>query len=89
MEGLSIADITALTTKRSKKGSTAKKGYAIVRSADGGLDKVPLDSVSSVGKFEGKAGTMRRSRKGTPRRLPNGTRFFAPNWETEVVSYRA
>lgn len=44
------------------------------------------------GKYEGKAGTMRRSRKGVARRMPNGRRYYTHpgmGGEVEVVAYLA
>lgn len=64
-----------------KRPQNFKKGYAILN--DG--SKVTLDSVK-VGGFEGKQGTVKRSRKGASRIQPNGTRQFIPG-SPEVVAY--
>jgi hypothetical protein len=44
---------------------------------------------SQYGSFQGRQGTKRRSRKGSVTTLPNGSRFYAPCWETDVVMYQA
>jgi hypothetical protein len=60
-------------------------GYALVK-RDGQLERVPLSEVD-IGAFQGKAGTIRRSRKGAMRRQANGRRFYAPYGKSEVVAY--
>jgi hypothetical protein len=40
-------------------------------------------------RFEGKAGTMRRSRKGATRRMPNGSRYVVGQYdEPQVLAYK-
>lgn len=41
----------------------------------------------TIGKFEGKVGTTRRSRKGRTYHAPNGSRKYIAPYEQEVVMY--
>lgn len=71
-----------------RKSRTGGKSYALL---DNG-DKVPLSSLSveTLGSFQGKAGTMRRSRKGRTYRQANGSRFYCPNYTgVRVLAYKA
>lgn len=61
-------------------------GKAYVRS-EGGLKEVSLNSVE-IGSFVGKAGSLRRSRKGRTYRLANGRRTYQAPWKDPVVSYK-
>jgi hypothetical protein len=44
---------------------------------------------SQFGKFEGKAGSVVRNRKGATRRMPNGRRYYVRPTDLEVVAYLA
>lgn len=77
-----------LEGKRKRKPSYAN-GFAFVRTATGELEKVAMTSEvrKSIGRYEGKQGTVKRSRKGRSSIKPNGTRFYNAVTELEVVSY--
>ncbi len=50
-----------------------------------GIGKPPT---AIVGRYEGRSGSMRRSRKGAPRRMPNGRRYYAQPYEVyELIMY--
>lgn len=87
---LSLEQIQAVRAgvKKNSTGSLAKS-FAWVRGEDGLFEKVPLSSVEAMdlGSFQGRAGSLRRSRKGAVRRLPNGRRKFVQTWKSSVVSY--
>jgi hypothetical protein len=52
-------------------------------------DYLPKLDHGGYGSYVGKAGSMRRSRKGTPRRLPNGRRKYEMlHEEWMVVAYK-
>lgn len=57
--------------------------------SDEGLTSVPMSSVkaSALGKFEGKQGTSKRSRKGVVRIQPNGWRKYNDT-DATVVAYQ-
>jgi hypothetical protein len=80
---LTAAQISELT-----RGKLTNKGNAWVRNADGKLEKQLVKS-SQFGKFEGKAGSKRRSRKGMVRTMPNGWVKYNDVTDIEVVSYLA
>lgn len=72
---------------KKKKAPNYKKGFALVRTEQG-LEKVPLSQVSySIGKFEGKQGTTKRSSKGRTSILPNGKRYYNGLLERDIVAY--
>jgi hypothetical protein len=48
--------------------------------------KLPLTHTSECGKFHGKAGTIKRSRKGSVTRLPNGKRWY-PHPDSDYGTY--
>lgn len=84
MEGLTSSEISELLAPRAKKVKTPT-GVGSKFDSDGW--KV-LESTSEVGKFEGRAGTIKRNRKGRTSRLPNGSRWY-PKWlEHEVLAYK-
>ena len=86
MEGLSPKKIQSLMSGARKK-NPAQKGFALIRT-ESGLEKVSLrDLNNGVGSFDGKTGTPKRSRKGRTYPAPNGRRFYAPNWQDDVVLY--
>lgn len=89
MDGLSNEHIaTLLSPKRGQVSKSSTGRQALVRAADGTLDKVAVSVLSSVGYFEGKQGTIRRSRKGATRIQPNGSRYYCPNFDQEVIAYQ-
>jgi hypothetical protein len=62
-------------------------GYALVR-VEGKLEKWTIaQAKSSLGKFEGRQGSIRRSAKGRTRIMPNGYVRYNSVTEAEVVSY--
>ena len=65
----------------------AKPANATIRNSEGKLEKVSL-TPAEVGYYAGKLGSIRRSRKGQPRRQANGWVKYHPNWEIEVISYK-
>jgi hypothetical protein len=68
-----------------KGGTGGKKVYW----SDGAVT-LDLASAMAKGGFTGKAGTMKRSRKGRTYRAPNGSRTYLNNWwdETTVIAYQ-
>ena len=84
--GLTVGQLESLMAPN----KTAKKANALVRVATetGTMLERQQVKTSQFGRFEGKAGTKRRSRKGMVRTMPNGSRYY--NWitETEVVMYQ-
>ena len=80
MEGLAKELIFALTAKRDSKNPSA---FYI----DSHGNKHPLKS-RDIARFEGKAGTIRRSRKGATRRLANGSRRYVDSGEVDMVAYK-
>lgn len=74
---------------KTRKGA---KTNALVRLPDGTMERQQVKS-SQFGKYEGKAGTKRRSRKGLVRTMPNGYINYndidsvLPWAEVEVVAY--
>jgi hypothetical protein len=64
------------------------RGYALVRT-DAGIEKVPMSAEvkASIGKFESRQGTLKRSRKGRTSRMPNGYAKYNSITELDVVSY--
>lgn len=76
MRGLPAEVVTALLSGAKKKPSTGNGlQYALVRNMEGQLERVSLKNLD-VGHFEGRAGSIRRSRKGATRRLANGRRYY-------------
>jgi len=87
VEHLSPRDIDVILASPKRDARGLAKGYMIL--ADGAT--VPYDG-SSIGSFEGRQGTKRRSKKGRVRTLPNGTRRYIANpdvlRENEIVAYK-
>jgi len=81
--------VELLAQKRGRKQNFAQ-GYAIVQDTETGIHtKVPLSEVrEDIGHFEGKTGSMRRSRKGRSYRLANGRRFYCPGYGKRVIAYK-
>jgi hypothetical protein len=82
--GLTISQIESLMAPTNDPRK--KKYNAIVRTAEG-LEQQQVKT-SQFGRFEGKAGTKRRSRKGMVRTMPNGSRYYNGITEVEVVMYQ-
>ena len=84
MEYLTVDYVSGLILEQSiRKNNRRKRIYAINGTVYSGKPPVEV-----IGKFEGKAGTIRRSRKGATRRLPNGRRpYIAPIPFDEAVSW--
>lgn len=90
MSGLTNETILKLIAGPVRKSSTGKKevGYALVK-REGDLVKVALSEVAGmIGGFQGKQGTIKRSRKGRAVIQPNGRRFYAPYGPSEVIAYK-
>lgn len=84
---LTPAAITALLAQGGYKRKRTSTNYHYAR-IDGILTKVQgKPSASTIGKFEGKVGTVTRSRKGATRRKPNGSRTYIAPHDNEVVMY--
>jgi hypothetical protein len=92
MEGLTQADIDGLMRGDNKFGKkVARKGDAWM--SDGEKIALIREVTETVGSHQGKVGSVRRSRKGTPRRMPNGSRYYVREnewWSNEpsVQAYR-
>jgi len=77
-----------------KPRKTAKPKYW-VRKADGSLEGYANKPTGlNSGSYQGKAGSIRRNRKGATRRLANGSRRYVYPWWDEnerdlIVSYQA
>jgi hypothetical protein len=78
--------IEALMSNKPKASKTVKPN-ALIRT-ENGIEQVVLKS-SEFGAFQGKTGSIKRSRKGRTYRQSNGYVKFAPNWEKEVIAYLA
>ena len=99
---LSEATIAELFASRDKRKQVkllasktkTSKGRALVRNSEGQLEWVLIEKMGDfdLGKHVGNVGTMRRSRKGASRRMPNGKRYYQPHDfdtnGTEVVAYK-
>ena len=81
---LSITEMQALLGPKAKQVKT----NALVRLSDGSLEQQQVKT-SQYGKYEGKAGSKRRSAKGHVRTMPNGFRKYNDVTEIEVVAYLA
>jgi hypothetical protein len=89
---LTESEVRGLLANPAQESSRATKRAWIRK--DGEIKCVALSSVKAAdfGKFEGKQGSMRRSRKGLVRILPNGYRKYNDNEysrKTEVIAYSA
>lgn len=85
---LSTQQINTLLSRKRGRASKTRTGMATVRLPDGTLDKVALSMIGSPGQFEGKQGTVKRSRKGATRIQANGRRYFVQNYDHDVVWYK-
>lgn len=76
-------------TAQGKGVKTANRPHKLITRVDGELvvEYVATLPMSLVGGYDGKAGTMKRSRKGRSSRNANGRRFYNPNYEREVIAY--
>lgn len=71
-----------------RKSSTSRKGYALIKQ-NGKLERVPLKGLN-LGHFEGRQGSIRRSRKGRTSIRPNGYVRYVPYGNPDnVVAYKA
>ncbi len=86
MDGLSDAAIKMLFAPKPRKLRTSKR-YMVTNTSEG-LVREPF-ATSEIAHYEGKVGTVRRSRKGKTQRQANGRRFYVPNFDKEVVAYKA
>jgi hypothetical protein len=73
---LSNSQVMSLLTASGSKTGTGQGNQRYCDSD--GVIQFGKPSADVVGKFEGKQGTVRRSRKGRTTRLPNGTRKYYP-----------
>lgn len=82
---LTPAQVEALYAPKPSK----KKGLGKVLTSEGWTVIEKMGDYN-FGGFQGKAGTIRRNRKGATRRLPNGSRrHFMPYMEgIEVIAYK-
>lgn len=69
-----------------KRAPNYSKGFALVR-GDAGLVKVPINEITKVGQYEGKQGSIRRSRKGRTWIMPNGYVYYNGIGAGYVVAY--
>lgn len=98
MDGLSDKQIMRLLKKRGRQSKSRTVEQKIWVRQDGEIFQLPQSEVpkEAYGYFVGKAGSIKRSRKGTPRRQANGRRYYevARGCESqagtlEVISYPA
>lgn len=75
-----------LSEMQSLLATKAPVGNALVRTADNKLEHASVKP-SQFGRFEGKQGTKRRSRKGLVRTMPNGWVKYNDITDVEVVAY--
>lgn len=77
--------------KRAKKVPALDftKGFALVRS-DAGIEKHTLTKEvnSSLGRFDSKQGSIKRSRKGRTSIMPNGYARYNSITELDVIAYK-
>lgn len=86
---LNEIQVAALLATPAQDTVTGKRAIVI---KDGVLSVVSRDSIKSdaFGKFHGRAGGIRRTRKGATRRLANGSRFYLHGeGEVQVIGYDA
>jgi hypothetical protein len=81
---LTISEMQSLLAGKSK----VLASNALVRTAGNNTLEQQLVKPSQFGKFEGKQGTKRRSRKGLVRTMPNGWVKYNDVTEIEVVAYK-
>ena len=81
MQGLSAEIVAGLMTKKVSK----PKKWAMLSNGE----IVPLNKGTTVrvGSFQGKVGSMARSRKGRSYRKPNGERYYLAGSQ-DVVAYK-
>jgi hypothetical protein len=84
--GLTVSQISDLMAPVKHR---APKTNALVRVAGEARLENQQVKPAQFGRFEGKQGTKRRSRKGLVRTMPNGYVFYNGVTDTEVVAYRA
>lgn len=82
MRGLSSSEIQGLLAGKSKQ---ATQHNCLVR-VDGKLQRANVSS-KHFGAYEGKAGSLRRSRNGNITRALNGSRRYVASTDHEVVMY--
>ena len=76
---------------KTPKTPNMSKGFVILRDTENDCltkEAITPETRASLGKYEGRAGSIRRSRKGRTRRMPNGRRFYNGITDHEVVAYR-
>lgn len=75
---------------KTPKAPSMAKGFIILRDENDCLTKEAItpETRASIGKFEGRAGSIKRSRKGRTSRMANGRRFYNGITEHEIVAYR-
>jgi hypothetical protein len=83
---LTPAQVSDIYTRKAKGGKVAL-GFAITRD---GREPITKMGDYNIEGFAGRAGTIRRNRKGATRRMPNGTRrYFGPYMDgKEVIAYK-
>ena len=93
MEGITNTNVLAqLMLPKAKRPKAVKPldvadGYALVRT-ENGLEKLPIaQAKASLGKFESRQGSIRRSAKGRTRIMPNGYARYNGITELDVVAY--
>jgi hypothetical protein len=79
--------INALLNPKPRKAKKEVKPNALIRT-ESGVEQAFLKP-SEFGEFRGKLGSTKRSRKGRSYRAANGSVKYEPNWETEVIAYKA
>ena len=94
--GLSPEQIRSILNASSGRKSTTdkSKGYYFTRNESGTLDmNYGKPKADEVGRFTGKVGSVRRSRRGVATRMPNGSRRYdagklSQDLTSEVVAYK-
>lgn len=81
-----VADLYA--SKQDKRKPAKGKGYVLLNTGDG-IERQTIQRMGDYdfGSFEGKVGSIRRSRKGATRRVPNGSRKYV-RMTNEVIAYK-
>jgi hypothetical protein len=84
-----VTDLYAAKSSKKKQRAHRKSLGKVFIEVEGKLVSQPVYKMGDFdfGKFEGKAGSIRRSRKGASRRLANGRRRYV-NLTNEVIAYR-
>jgi hypothetical protein len=73
-----LDEVLALLAAKDRKSATGNKWF------DG--TEWHYGTARNVGSFQGRAGSIRRNRKGATSRMPNGTRKYIDN-QTAVIAY--